>query len=137
VAESVTGLSVNPGSGSFIGDLQDLFSNAAPPSLGGQVMTPGELSGQLQAAYSANTVAATNPVTGVVNQDLLNQANTQATAEITGVQQQAQASANAADPVYTFFSNLMGGDSSFPWGTILLLAALGVGGYIVVKIVEK
>ena len=107
--------------------------------------TPAQIEAQDATDAAANLQAATNPVTGVVNTALLTQANAQAATEQRAAGAEAEArstGSSVADLWDNLLANLFGvgsgGGSGTPgsgidWTTIAVLAALGLGGYIVIK----
>jgi hypothetical protein len=116
-------------------------------------LTTGTLSGDELAAINAanaaaNRVAATNPITGQVNQQLLQQANAQAAQEsaaaanVTG-QSTGSSLANLADALQgTYTGSLLNPTGTgINWFTVAeyaaILAALGLGGYVAWKLLDR
>ena len=124
----------------------DFLRNILPTWLGGQPLTANQLA-QIQAQYTQTIqLAATDPNTGITNTDLANSETQQMLGETTGVQQQAQTAAENQDtPDWLQFLEGLGGSGSGGSGgptisstleTLLIIAAVGVGGYLIIQLVK-
>lgn len=118
------------------------FLNAIPTWAGGQVLTPGQLQTIQAQNVQAINQAATDPTTGQVNTDLANAEIQQMLSQTAASAAQSQAQAVAQDTP-TSLQNLLGtgNGSGSPSGssileTLLIIAAVGVGGYVVIQLVK-
>lgn len=131
--------SLNAAEQSTLGTIQ----NALPTWAGGSVLTPYQQA-QINAANAqALTQAATDPVTGQVNTQLLSQMLPASTADTAAIAQQAQTAAAASDTSLISsalnslgISSLTGTGISSTIQTVLILAALAAGGYVLYKIAK-
>ena len=131
--------SLNAAEQSTLGTIQ----NALPTWAGGSVLTPYQQA-QINATNAQALIqAATDPVTGQVNTQLLSQMLPASTADTAAIAQQAQTAAAASDTSLISstlnslgISSLTGTGISSTIQTVLILAALAAGGYLLYKIAK-